>query len=195
MVNSPCCRRREPPRSTPRRLGFIIGCLSGPRGRGTTSPFCGLRFPRDPSCVCPGPLLWARSILLTVLVSLWRSYIVVGFIPFSTPLSKERHRWHHLTSDHRGQCYGGRCDVLVCWHMIGLNWIPEIYEQLSRIRESKGTHDILPIMLIRSSGRKSDVGGAARLPSPMSNAGGGQANRSGCDSPAILSCDNEVPGS
>ena len=102
-----------------------------------------------------------------------RSYIVVGFIPCSTPLSERRRQWHHLTSEHRGQCSGGRCDVIVRWRTIGLHWIPEIYEQLSRIRKSKGTHEMLLIMLISSSGRKSDGSGAARLPSPISNPGGG----------------------
>jgi hypothetical protein len=59
MVYSLRCRGHEPLRSVSRRLGYIINRFSGPHGRGSTSPFCGLRFPRDPACARPAPLLRA----------------------------------------------------------------------------------------------------------------------------------------
>jgi hypothetical protein len=60
---------------------------------------------------------------------------------------------------------------------IRLHWMSEcIYEQLLHIQESEGTHDISPITLIRSNGRKSDGSGPARLPSPMHHDGNGNVN-------------------
>jgi hypothetical protein len=48
--------------------------------------------------------------------------------------------------------------------------------KLSHIQESEGTHDISPITLIRSNGRKSGGSGPARLPPPMNHDGGGHVN-------------------
>ena len=62
-------------------------------------------------------------------------------------------------------------------------------------KKRKGTHDILLITLIRSGERKSGGDGAARLPSPMNHDGGGQVNRSGRNSSAMSSFDEELEGS
>ncbi|KAH9026634.1 hypothetical protein EDB85DRAFT_167054 [Lactarius pseudohatsudake] len=59
MIKSLRCRGHEHLRSASRRLGFMIGKLSGPRGWETMSPFSGLRSLKDPGCTWLALLLRA----------------------------------------------------------------------------------------------------------------------------------------
>ena len=65
--------------------------------------------------------------------------ITVSFIPLATPLPEGR-RWRHLTRDHRGQRFGGRCKMVgelcvIQWRRISGEIVSEGW---SRIEESRG---------------------------------------------------------